>query len=249
MSHSLQDKVAVVTGGSTGIGLGIAKRLISEGAFVYITGRRQAELDEAVRSLGPQAVGVRADASRLEELDALYERIRSERGVLHIVVANAGGGEMVPLGNITEEQFDKTFGTNVKGVLFTVQKALPLLGPGASVILIGSTSSISGMGGASVYGASKAAVRNFARNWIIDLKGRDIRVNVLSPGPVRTPLLLSLVPAEQQEELIKSFAAQVPLGRIGDPDEIGRIAVFLASDASSFIHGVELFADGGLAQV
>ncbi|WP_437964344.1 SDR family oxidoreductase [Sorangium sp. So ce260] len=249
MSHSLQDKVAVVTGGSTGIGLGIAKRLISEGAFVYVTGRRQAELDEAVRSLGSRAVGVRADASRLDDLDALYERIRSERGVLHIVVANAGGGELVPLGNITEEHFDKTFGTNVKGVLFTVQKALPLLGPGASIILIGSTTSISGTGAFSVYSASKAAVRSFARNWILDLKGRDIRVNVLSPGPVKTPGLLGVIQGENQEAILKDFIAQIPLGRIGDPDEIGKIAVFLASDASSFIHGVELFADGGLAQV
>ncbi|WP_437815695.1 SDR family NAD(P)-dependent oxidoreductase [Sorangium sp. So ce1078] len=249
MSHSLQDKVAVVTGGSTGIGLGIAKRLISEGAFVYITGRRQAELDEAVRSLGSQAAGVRADASRLDDLDALYERIRSERGVLHIVVANAGGGELVPLGNITEEHFDKTFGTNVKGVLFTVQKALPLLGPGASIILIGSTTSIKGTGAFSVYSASKAAVRSFARNWILDLKGRDIRVNVLSPGPVNTPGLLGVIQGENQEAILNDFIAQIPLGRIGDPDEIGKIAVFLASDASSFIHGVELFADGGLAQV
>lgn len=248
MSNSLQGKVAVVTGGSTGIGLGIAKRFASEGAFVFITGRRQAELDAAVAAIGKSAFGVRADSSNLADLDALYATVKAEKGSLDVVVANAGGGELAPLGSITEEQFDKTFSINVKGVLFTVQKALPLLNQGSSVIITGSTTSIKGTPAFSVYSATKAAIRNFARTWILDLKGRGVRVNVLSPGPVKTPGLLGIVPPGQADGLLASFAEQIPLGRVGDPDEIGKAAVFLASDASSFINGVELFADGGLAQ-
>ena len=249
MSDTLQGKVAVVTGGSTGIGLGIAKRFVAEGAYVYITGRRQAELDAAVAALGKNAVGVRADSSNLADLDALFETVKAQKGKLDVLVANAGGGELSPLGAITEEQFDRTFGINVKGVLFTVQKALPLLGKGSSVIITGSTTSIKGTASFSVYSATKAAVRSFARSWILDLKGRDIRVNVLSPGPVKTPGLLGIVAEGQQQALLDEFASQIPLGRVGDPDEIGKVAVFLASDASSFVNGAELFVDGGLAQV
>jgi NAD(P)-dependent dehydrogenase (short-subunit alcohol dehydrogenase family) len=249
MAKTLDDKVALVTGGSTGIGLGIARRFILEGASVVITGRRQAELETAVAGLGERATGVRADVSDLADLDALYDQLKARHGRLDIVVANAGGGEFAALGSITEEHFDRTFAINVKGVLFTVQKALPLLQAGASVIITGSTTSILGGQSFSVYSATKAAVRNFARSWIQDLKGTGIRVNVLSPGPVRTPGLAGLVAPEQAQEFLDSFAAKIPLGRIGDPDEIGKAAVFLASDASSFVNGVELFADGGEAQV
>jgi NAD(P)-dependent dehydrogenase (short-subunit alcohol dehydrogenase family) len=249
MSDTLQGKVTVVTGGSTGIGLGIARRFVAEGAFVYITGRRQAELDAAVAALGKNAVGVRADSSNLADLDALFETVKAQKGKLDVLVANAGGGELAPLGSITEEQFDRTFSVNVKGVLFTVQKALPLLGKGSSVIITGSTTSIMGTASFSVYSATKAAVRNFARSWILDLKGRDIRVNVLSPGPIKTPGLLGIVAEGQQQALLDELASQIPLGRVGDPDEIGKVAVFLASDASSFVNGAELFVDGGLAQI
>lgn len=247
--NSLKHKIALVTGGNSGIGLAIAKRFISEGATVIITGRRQAELDKAVASLGENASGVRADVSKLHDLDKLYEAIKSKHGHLDVLVANAGGGELAPLGEITEESFDSTFATNVKGVLFTVQKALPLLVDGSSVVLTGSTTSCKGTKSFSVYSATKAAVRNFARTWILDLKSRKIRVNVLSPGPTKTPGLLGLAPAEHQQGMLDQFAAQIPLGRVGEPDEIGKVAVFLASDASSFVNGIELFADGGAAQV
>ncbi len=249
MSKSLDRKVAVVTGGSTGIGLGIAKRFVSEGASVVITGRRPAELDAAVHEIGTGASAVRADVSRLADLDGLFDQVKARHGHIDILVANAGGGELAALGDITEEHFDRTFDINVKGVLFTVQKALPLLGDGSSVILTGSTTSVLGGQAFSVYSATKAAVRNFARSWTHDLKGKGIRVNVLSPGPIRTPGLLGLAPPDQQQALLDMFAAKVPLGRIGDPDEIGKAAVFLASDASSFVNGIELFVDGGEAQI
>ncbi len=250
MTNALQGKVAVVTGGTSGIGLAIAKRFASEDARVYITGRRQAELDAAVTAIGENATGVRSDVADLADLDALYEIVKERSGGIDVVVANAGGGSgAAPLGAITEEQVDRTFATNVKGVLFTVQKALPLLGPGASVILTGSTTSITGGPYISVYAATKAAVRNFARSWIIDLKGRDIRINVLSPGPTETPGLLGLAPLEGHREFLENFASQIPLGRVGDPDDIAKAAVFLASEASSFVNGAELFVDGGLAQI
>jgi NAD(P)-dependent dehydrogenase (short-subunit alcohol dehydrogenase family) len=249
MSETLQGKVAVVTGGSTGIGFGIAKAFVAEGAYVFITGRRQAELDEAVAAIGENVHGVKADSSKLDDLDALFETVRDRKGSIDVLVANAGGGVAGTLGSITEEGFDATFATNVKGVVFTVQKALPLLAANASVILTGSTTSEMGMPGASVYAATKAAVRNFARSWIIDLKGRDIRVNVLSPGPVRTPGLLGIAPPEQQEAFLESLAATIPLGRIGHADEIGAVALFLASSAASFVNGTELFVDGGQAQL
>jgi NAD(P)-dependent dehydrogenase (short-subunit alcohol dehydrogenase family) len=249
MSKTLQDKVAVVTGGTTGIGFSIAKAFAAAGAYVFITGRRKAALDEAVAEIGENVQGFRADSSNLDDLDDLFETVRDQRGSIDVLVANAGGGVNGALGSITEEGFDTTFATNVKGVVFTVQKALPLLTAKASVILTGSTTSEMGMPGASVYAATKAAVRNLARSWIIDLKGRDIRVNVLSPGPTLTPGLLGIAPPEQREAFLESMAATVPLGRIGHPDEIAAAALFLASDAASFVNGSEFFVDGGQAQL
>jgi NAD(P)-dependent dehydrogenase (short-subunit alcohol dehydrogenase family) len=251
MSGKLEGRVAVVTGGNSGIGLATAKRFVAEGAYVFITGRRQAELDRAVEEIGPRAVGMRADSSNLADLDGLYDRVKIEKGRIDVLFANAGGGSMLPLGSITEEQYEDTFGRNVKGVLFTVKKALPLLVDGASVILTGSTAAAGGTPAFSVYAASKAAVRAFTRNWILDLKERRIRVNVISPGPTRTPGLVDLAgpDAAQQQGLLDHMAAQVPLGRVGDPDEIARAAVFLASDDASFVTGAELFVDGGEAQV
>jgi NAD(P)-dependent dehydrogenase (short-subunit alcohol dehydrogenase family) len=251
MTNALQDKVAVITGGNSGIGLAIAKLFVSEGAeHVYITGRRQAELDAAVQAIGEKATGVRSDVANLADLDALYEIVQQRSGRIDVLVANAGGGSgAAPLGAITEQQVDGTLAINVKGVLFTVQKALPLLSPGASVILTGSTNSVTGGASLSLYSAAKAAVRNFARSWVQDLKGRDIRVNVLSPGPTETPGLLGLAPPERHQAFLESFASQIPLGRVGHPDEIARAALFLASDASSFVNGTELFVDGGLAQI
>lgn len=222
---------------------------MAQGARVYITGRRQAELDAAVDAIGPAATGIRADASVLADLDTVYARIAQQAGRLDILFANAGGGDMLPLGAITEEHFDRVFGTNVRGVLFTVQKALPLLADGASIVLTSSTTSVQGTAGFSVYSASKAAVRNFARSWALDLKERGIRINVVSPGPVRTPGLGGLVDDASRQGLFDHLAAQVPLGRLGEPAEIGKSVAFLASGAASFINGIELFVDGGMAQV
>ena len=249
MNKQLEGKIALVTGGSSGIGLGAAKELAAQGARVFITGRRQRELDAAVAQIGSSATALRADASVLSDLDAVYAHIAKTAGRLDILFANAGGGDMMPLGAITEEHFDRIFGTNVRGVLFTVQKALPLLSNGASVILTSSTTSIQGTANFSVYSASKAAVRNFARSWVLDLKDRGIRVNAVSPGPIRTPGLGDLVPDEARQGLFDFLASQVPLGRLGEPGEIGKAVAFLASDAASFINGIELFVDGGMAQV
>ncbi len=251
MARKLEGKVAVVTGGTSGIGLATAKRFAAEGVRVFVTGRRQAELAAAVTAIGSNATGIQADSADLVELDRLYERVKAEAGRIDVLFANAGGGSMLPLSSVTEDQYEDTFGRNVKGVLFTVQKALPLLVDGASVILTGSTAAAGGTPAFSVYAASKAAVRSFARNWILDLKERGIRVNVLTPGPTRTPGLVGLAgpDATQQQSLLDHMAAQVPLGRIGEPDEIARAAVFLASDDASFVTGAELFVDGGEAQV
>lgn len=250
MGNKLQGKVAVVTGGSSGIGLATAKRFTAEGASVFITGRRQAELDAAVRSIGGNSTGVRADMASLADIDRLYDVVQQKHSQIDVLFANAGGGEFAPLGAISEEHFDKTFATNVKGVLFTVQKALPLLRDGASVILTGSTAGSMGTPAFSVYSATKAAVRNFARSWVLDLKERGIRVNVISPGPIGTPGLFGLAANEDEvKQLSGHLASLIPLGRLGDPDEVGKLAVFLASDDSSFINGAELFVDGGMAQV
>ena len=246
----LDGKIALITGGSSGIGLATAQRFVAEGAYVFITGRRQDALDEAVKTIGHNVTAVRADAGNLEDLDRLYATIQDEKGRLDIVFANAGHGSLVPLGAITEEHFDTIFDTNVKGVLFTVQKALPLLGEGASIVLNGSAASIKGTPAFSVYSATKAALRSFARGWTLDLKGRGIRVNVISPGVVPTPGydLLGLTP-EQLQGFIGSQADAIPLGRVGTPDEIAKAVVFLACDDSSYINGIELFVDGGSAQI
>jgi len=244
MVGKLDGKVTLVTGGSSGIGLATAKQFIEEGAFVYITGRRQAELDLAAKSLGDQAKAVRADASNLSDLDSLYAQIKQEKGRLDVLFVNAGGGSFAPIGQITEEQFDQTFNTNVKGLLFTVQKALPLIPDGGAIV------SVQGTPNFSVYSASKAAVRSFARGWTNDLRDRKIRVNVVSPGPIDTPGLSGLAQNEEQKNaLYAQLASGVPLGRVGKPEEIAKAAVFLASDDASYVAGVELFVDGGTVAV
>jgi NAD(P)-dependent dehydrogenase (short-subunit alcohol dehydrogenase family) len=250
MTKKLENKVAVVTGGTSGIGLATAKRFAAEGAKVVVTGRRQPELDAAVKQIGSGAIGVRGDVAVLADLDRLYATVKEKHGRVDVLFANAGGGELAPLGQITEEHFDKTFGSNVKGLLFSVQKALPLMPDGASIILNASIVSIKGMEAFSVYSATKAAVRSFARSWTTDLKARKIRVNVISPGPIETPAMDSLGDTpEKRQEFKAGMAASVPLGRLGQPDEIAKVAVFLASDDASFVTGIELFVDGGMAQV
>jgi NAD(P)-dependent dehydrogenase (short-subunit alcohol dehydrogenase family) len=250
MGGKLEGKIAVVTGGTSGIGLATAKRFVAEGAVVFITGRRQAELDRAAEEIGPNAVAVRADSSNLTDLDRLYSRVKMEKGRIDILFANAGIGEFATLGEITEEHYDKTFNTNVKGVLFTVQKALPLFRDGGSIILNASTVASMGTPAFGVYSATKAAVRNFARSWILDLADRHIRVNAVSPGPIATPGLEGLAETEEQARQFKAgMVANIPLGRLGAPDEVAKAVVFLASDDSSFVNGTELFVDGGFAQI
>lgn len=243
MSKKLADKVALVTGGSAGIGLASAKALAEQGAKVYITGRRQEELDAAVRFIGPAARAIRADAAVLSDLDAVFATIAEESGRLDVLFANAGGGDMLPLSAITEAHVDRIFATNVRGVVFTVQKALPLLADGASVILTGSTAAVKGTANFSIYSASKAAVRSLARSWALEVSDRGIRINVVSPGPG------GLVAEADRQGLFDALAAGVPLGRLGEPEEIGRTVVFLASDESSFINAAEIYVDGGLAQI
>ena len=240
----LDGKVAVVTGGTSGIGLATARRFAAEGAHVFITGRRKPELDATVKAIGSRATGVQGDVSNLADLDRLYAAVKEQKGRVDVLFANAGGGEFAPLGAITEEHFDKTFNSNVKGLLFTVQKALPLLPEGASIILNASITSSKGTPAFSVYSATKAAVRSFARSFTVDLKDRKIRVNAISPGPIDTPGLDGL-----GDDLKKGLAAAVPMGRLGSPDEIAKAVVFLASDDSSYVTGIELFVDGGMAQI
>lgn len=216
---------------------------------MYIAGRRQSEIDSAVEQIGQNVTSIQADVSNLDDLDRLYATVKQQHEKIDIVFANAGGGGRVAIGDITEEHFDKIFDGNVKGLLFTVQKALPLLNDGASIILTGSTTGSTGSPSFSVYSASKAAVRSFSRNWILDLKSRGIRVNTISPGPTKTPGLLRVAPPEHGDQFLEQVANQIPLGRVGTPDEIANAVLFLASDESSFINGIELFADGGLAQI
>jgi NAD(P)-dependent dehydrogenase (short-subunit alcohol dehydrogenase family) len=246
----LDGKIALVTGGSSGIGLATAKRFADEGAYVFITGRRETELAEAVNVIGKNVTGVKGDVSKLDDLDRLFAQIKREKGKLDIVFANAGVARYAPLGTITEELFDSIFETNVKGVLFTVQKALPLLPDGASIILNASIVGSKGLAANSVYSATKAALRSFARTWTTDLKSRHIRVNAVSPGSIDTPGLSDLLASsEVGQERKKSISNMTPLGRLGTPDEIAKAVVFLASDDSSYVAGTELFVDGGFAQV
>ena len=244
MARKLEGKIAVVTGGSAGIGLGTAKRFAEEGARVFITGRRPSELDKAVAAIGSTATAIQGDTSKLADIDRIYATVKEVAGRIDVLFVNAGVYELGTLGEITEAHFDKTFNTNVRGLVFAVQKALPLLSKGASVILTGSIASSIGIPSFSVYNATKAAVRSFARSWILDLKGSGIRVNVLSPGYISTPGLDVLLDEKEQAGLV----AKVPLDRIGTPDDIARAAVFLASDDSAYVNGVELMVDGGAAQ-
>jgi NAD(P)-dependent dehydrogenase (short-subunit alcohol dehydrogenase family) len=250
MSGKLEGKVALVTGGNSGIGLATAKRFVAEGAYVFITGRRPAELDVAEKEIGSNVTGIQGDVAKLADLDRLFAQIKREKGKLDIVFANAGVAELAPLEQITEEQFDRIFDINVKGLLFTVQKALPLVPAGGSIILNASIVASKGNPASSVYSASKAAVRSFARTWTMDLKERKIRVNALSPGPIKTPAYDRIEqsgPAGRQ--MVESIVNRVPMARFGTPEEIASAAVFLASDDSSFVTGSELFVDGGAAQI
>jgi NAD(P)-dependent dehydrogenase (short-subunit alcohol dehydrogenase family) len=250
MSKKLEGKVAVITGGNSGIGLATARRFVAEGAHVFITGRRQAELDKAVTLIGRNVTGVQGDVSNLADLDRLFATVKQQQGHLDVLFANAGVPGLAPLGEITEEHFDKVFNINVKGLLFTVQKGLPLFMDGGSIILNASIVATKGLEAISVYSATKAAVRSFARCWTTDLKHRRIRVNVISPGYTETAIFNKAGLAQERvDELKVGFAAAVPMGRMGRPDEVAKAAVFLASDDSSYVAGIELFVDGGVAQV
>jgi NAD(P)-dependent dehydrogenase (short-subunit alcohol dehydrogenase family) len=248
----LEGKVAVITGGSSGMGLATAQRFVDEGAYVFITGRRQSEVDSAVKQIGKNnnnVTGVQGDVSNLADLDRLYDTVKQQKGRIDFLFANAGI-ITAPLGSITESHFDKIFNINVKGLLFTVQKALPLFQDGGSIILTASINSSKGFETSTVYSATKAAIRSFARTWTVELSPRKIRVNAISPGPIDTPILNSAVQTEQEIEQIKaSLVASVPMGRMGSPDEVAKAVSFLASDDSGFITGIELFIDGGMAQV
>ncbi|MFS8045961.1 SDR family NAD(P)-dependent oxidoreductase [Rhizobium sp. BR 314] len=250
MTNRFVNKVVVISGGTSGIGLATAKAFSAEGASVFITGRRKETLDAAVREIGGRITGIQGDMSRLADIDRLYDAVQQKHSSIDVVFANAGGGEFAPLGAISEDHYQKTFDTNVKGTLFTVQKALPLLRDGASIILTSSTTSISGTPAFSVYSATKAAIRSFARNWILDLKDRRIRVNAISPGVTETAGLNELFGGGDQAEGTKNYlAGQIPVGRIGKPEEIAKAVLFLASEDASFINGIELFVDGGHAQI
>ena len=242
--NRLQDKVAVITGATSGMALAAARRFVDEGAYVFITGRRQQQLDEAVKLIGKNATAVRANSSDLADLDRLFDTVKKVKGRIDIVYANAGTWGFGQLGEISEEHFDAVFDLNVRGTLFTVQKALPLLNDGGSIILTGSIAGIKGFPALTAYNASKAAIRSFARTWVVDLKQRNIRVNVIAPGPVETGVFEG-VPKEGKDQ----FVSLIPRGKIGQPDEVANVALFLASDESSFVNGVELYVDGGTAQI
>jgi NAD(P)-dependent dehydrogenase (short-subunit alcohol dehydrogenase family) len=241
----LEGKVAVITGGSSGMALASAKRFVEEGAYVFITGRRQEQLDEAVKLIGRNVTGVRGDAANLDDLDRLFDTVKQVKGKIDILFASAGRGEALPLGQITEQHFDAAFGLNTRGTLFTVQKALPLFNDGGSIIMTGSVASVKGFPGFSVYAASKAALRSFARTWLNELKSRNIRVNVLGPGPIATPMQEEVLTKEAKE----MFESLIPRGKMGQPEEIATVALFLASDDSSFVNGVELNVDGGFSAI
>jgi len=240
----LEGKVAVITAATSGMALATAKLFVEEGAYVYITGRRQETLDKAVKEIGRNVTGVQGDAAVLADLDRLYDTVKREKGKIDVLFASAGDGVFAPIGSVTEEGFDKTFDLNVRGTLFTVQKALPLFNDGGSIFLNGSIAGSKGIPTFGVYSASKAAVRSFARTWLLELKDRNIRVNVLSPGTIDTPILDQFGPDAKE-----SFKANIPLGRMGRPEEIATAALFLASSDSSFVNGIELFVDGGTAQI
>ena len=244
MTKKLEGKTAVITGGTEGIGLATARRFVEEGAYVFIMGRRQQALDEAVKAIGVNVSGVQGDIAQLADLDRLYETVAKARRRIDVVFANAGVGEFAAFGAVTEEHFDKLFNINVRGTLFTVQKALPLLNDGGSIILNGSVASVKGTAAFGVYAASKAALRSFVRTWTTDLKDRRIRSNVLSPGPIDTPLA-----SRQSPDMIARIVSTIPMGRMGTPEEVANVALFLASDDSSFVTGIELFVDGGRGQV
>ncbi|MEN0056811.1 MAG: SDR family oxidoreductase [Mucilaginibacter sp.] len=245
MSKKLENKVAVITGATSGMALATAKLFVAEGAYVFITGRKQDQLDAAVKEIGYNVTGVRADSANLDDLDHLYEVVKAEKGKIDVLYASAGVGDFgVPIGTVTEAVYAKTFDVNVKGTIFTVQKALPILNDGASIIMTGSIASVKGFEGMGVYNASKAAVRSLARTWTVELKARKIRVNVLSPGTILTGTFDGV-----PQETLDSFASLIPMGRVGQPEEIATTALFLASADSSFITGIELFVDGGTAQI
>jgi NAD(P)-dependent dehydrogenase (short-subunit alcohol dehydrogenase family) len=240
----LQGKIAIITGGTSGIGLATAKRFVAEGAHVFIMGRRRAELDAAVKQIGGKVTGVQGDIAKLADLDRLYQKVKETEGQIDVVFANAGVGEVVPFGAVSTEHFDQTFNVNVRGTLFTVQKALPMLRDGGSIILTGSIASVKGLPGFGVYSASKAAIRSLVRTWTLELKDRKIRANVISPGTIDTPIV-----AGMPKEAIDQIVSSIPMGRMGEADEIANAALFLASDDSTFVTGIELFVDGGTAQI
>jgi NAD(P)-dependent dehydrogenase (short-subunit alcohol dehydrogenase family) len=250
MGNKFEGKIAVITGGNSGIGLATAKRFVTEGAYVFITGRRQNELDVAVSDIGKNVTGIQGDVRNLADLDRLYNIVKDQKGHIDILFANAGIAQFAPLEEISEEHFDNIFDINVKGLLFTVQKALPIFQDGGSIILNASVGSSKGVEETSVYSATKAAVRSFARTWTVDLRHRKIRVNAISPGPIDTPIFSNLMQSDEQSEQFKqNIVNVVPMGRMGSPDEIAKVVSFLASDESSYITGIELFVDGGLAQI
>jgi NAD(P)-dependent dehydrogenase (short-subunit alcohol dehydrogenase family) len=246
----LQGKIAVITGGSSGIGYATAKRFVDEGAYVFITGRRQAELDKAVEAIGHNVTAVQGDVTNQNDLDRLYAKVKETKGAIDVLFANSGFIELQTIDDISPEHFDKTFGINAKGLLFTVQKALPLMRKGGSIILASSIANVKAIPSYTAYSASKAAVRSFARTWTLELKDRGIRVNTLSPGPVDTPIIDSQFETkEESDKLRETFAQAIPLGRMGQPEELAAAALFLASDESSFVAGIDLPVDGGMAQV